>query len=126
MQVPDSAARQLIQENHFANTGDDGAGMLSPIPQAASSPLAAVSSSRPGTATGGVKGSELPVWSSTGYIPFASSRPTSAGGLGQQQNATSMDDRLAQSDGLKTEIKTEEDGKENAASIWDVPVTPRK
>lgn len=65
--VPDSAARQLIQENHFANGG--GGAALSPIPQT-SSP------SRPGS---GVERQKLPVWSETGVIPFA------AGGGGHKQ-----------------------------------------
>lgn len=102
-QVPDSAARQLLQENHFANGS-----MLSPIQQALS-PLGAVG--------GGAGGEKLPVWSSTGPIPFA---PT--GGVGQQQK---LQQPGANGDGLdvKSEVKAEAGAE---GSVWDVPVTPQK
>lgn len=118
-QVPDSAARQLIQEDRFSydcGMAREEERMLSPIAQA-SSPLA-------GVADG--KGKELPVWSSTGPIPFAAPPPPPAaaafaGGGGDKENSgTSPDGPLV---GVKTEAEAEV-GRER--SVWDVPVTPQK
>ncbi|KAK5111514.1 hypothetical protein LTR85_011862 [Meristemomyces frigidus] len=81
--VPDSAARQLLQENDMAMNGTTAFQRLQG--QGSSSPTA-----RSPSNGSGKKKPPLPVWSSTGVIPFAAPAPASPTATGAGTKRASL------------------------------------